>query len=841
MSLCGVCINLMPAFIGSRGGPDWRPSRGPDEWISERSYHDRSLESFCASLDAGCPVCFCVWRHIRSSPYDKPSKPALDDFNSWPDSVVYWPKQGQYRVILRVTSKRFIESETKQSIVLSVWKTSHAKYSQATTEAAIDGNPLSETAIRRVHSWLHDCSTTHSRCQERKKKLDDLVGGVVLPRRLLHLGVSSSKTWSIVETNQDPKYSEYIALSHRWTPSTPVLLPHNVVDFKQDDNTKTLEKSPGSPRDTCHVGTPQCVYPDDALPKDYQTVIQLCRKLSVRYLWVDSLCIIQGPDGDFSQEAPKMMDVYRKALLTLSICWVLPEDPTSDKRITPIIARSLPGRENRAILLSAVIDLLMAVVRKLRAIGAWVLFIALLLLPFPPTWLLVICFILVQFVPWHSLLRLWGLYPNPDLTHAFVKHDEEFSKCVSEASINQRGWVFQERALSQRILYLGNEQLYWECDHLTASEDEPGAYTRYGCREFIHTRSLETVKVPAFSLTGLHVLSWSRMMKNYSSKALTYDKDRLVAIAGLARLRSLLTQEQYIAGIWINYWHFDLMWFPLNPRSVRPWPSYRCVHTPPGLPSWSWASFPSAIEWYNIDRRVMFDTSKIDSFDLGPVKPLAHLRGTSVSQEFTNFDGASLDIGCLRIPATLGSEISVRTVLSVRGHSHKVLEDGPDGTLYGPRWSGLYEEEGWPGSKPLPTADVYVHFSRSHHSSLPCYIVPLYYDEPEIGGIVIQQETSHGCVKPGEIPRFSRIGMFTSYGKRIQSPLNQLILNTILKKVPRRQLEEEGKEKLGAAELFEFRLRGCAKAARSMLVDGSPMGRDSLGHIKAEWGEIRLV
>ncbi|RTE70047.1 hypothetical protein BHE90_015562 [Fusarium euwallaceae] len=612
MSLCGVCNNLMPAFIAPHGGPDWKIFRGPGEWISYRRYHDDSLESFCASLEAGCPVCFCVWRHIRSSPYDRPSKPALDGFNSWPDIVIYYPKEGRYSVTLRISSKRILESETRQSIRLLVWKTSHGTYSQATTEAPIDGNPLSEPSIRRVKSWLHDCSTAHSKCQERKKKLDDVVGRAVLPRRLLHLGASSSKTWSIVETDQDSKYSEYIALSHRWTPSTPVLLRHNVVDFKRDDCTKTGEKSSDSGADACRVATAQCVYPDDTLPKDYQTVIQLCRKLSVQYLWVDSLCIIQGPAGDFCQEAPKMMDIYRNASLTLSICWAFPEDPTSDKRISPIIARSRPKRENRALLLSAIIDLLMPVAKMLLDIGGRVLFIVLMRLPISPCLLFICCF-LVQALQWHFPLRLWGPYPKPDLTHAFVKHEDEFSKCVSEAAINQRGWVFQERALSQRILYLGNDQLYWECDHLTASEDDPGADSRDGCREFIHTRSLETSQVSEFTLKGLHFLSWSRMMKDYSSKALTYDKDRLVAISGLARLRSLLTQEQYIAGIWVNYWHFDLMWYPRSclyarfSPSVQPWPSHRYVHesTPPTLPSWSWASFPWEIAWDNVDGRAM--------------------------------------------------------------------------------------------------------------------------------------------------------------------------------------------------------------------------------------------
>ncbi|UPK91174.1 hypothetical protein LCI18_002109 [Fusarium solani-melongenae] len=661
MSLCNVCKHLIPVFIG------------PRDWIrtSPRSYHGTSLESFCASLEAGCPVCFCVWRHIRSSPYDKPSKPALDGFESWPERVVYYPERDQYLVILRVLSKRIRESGIRQSITLSLWRTSNRKYSQVEAKAPIEGNPLSEPAIRRVRSWLHDCEITHPRCQERKKKLDELLRRAASPRLLLYLGGSSSETWSIVETNQDSKYSEYIALSHRWTPSTLVLLQDNVIDFKRRDSTKTVENSTGSRRDACQVATPQCVYLDGVLPKDYQTVIQLCRKLSVRYLWVDSLCIIQGPDGDFRKEAPKMMDVYRNALLTFSICWAFPEDTASNERITPVIARSIPRPEEDsrvmntwsvASLLLAIVDLLMAVARGLQDSGELVLLASVVLLVSFPDSLIYVCLVLVWYFPFpnQGFYLNRGPYPNPDLSHAFVNHDEEFSKCTSEASINQRGWVFQERVLSQRILYLGNDQLYWECDHLTASEDDPSAYGRDGCRESIHTESLETSEVSSSTMCGLHASTWLRMMEDYSSKALTYDKDRLVAISGLARLRSLLTQEQYITGIWINYWHLDLTWYPAKPRSVRPWPSHRYVHenTPPAsLPPWSWASFPSAIMWGTADDRGIFETKKINTFELVPVIPVAHLRGMSVTQEFNYFDGASLDIGCLRIPATLGSKI----------------------------------------------------------------------------------------------------------------------------------------------------------------------------------------
>jgi hypothetical protein len=38
----------------------------------------------------------------------------------------------------------------------------------------------------------------------------------------------------------------------------------------------------------------------------------------VRWLWIDSLCIIQGSKEDWKREAPMMCDVYQNALLNIS-------------------------------------------------------------------------------------------------------------------------------------------------------------------------------------------------------------------------------------------------------------------------------------------------------------------------------------------------------------------------------------------------------------------------------------------------------------------------------------------------------------------------------------------
>ncbi|KIW25689.1 uncharacterized protein PV07_08850 [Cladophialophora immunda] len=51
-----------------------------------------------------------------------------------------------------------------------------------------------------------------------------------------------------------------------------------------------------------------------------QDAIAIARRLGVRYLWVDALCILQGTDEaklDWQRESPRMRDVYGNAFLTI--------------------------------------------------------------------------------------------------------------------------------------------------------------------------------------------------------------------------------------------------------------------------------------------------------------------------------------------------------------------------------------------------------------------------------------------------------------------------------------------------------------------------------------------
>jgi hypothetical protein len=89
---------------------------------------------------------------------------------------------------------------------------------------------------------------------------------------------------------------QYVALSHPWGPG-----PHfrtttaNLESFK-----KSIDYN--------------------KLPATFQHAITVTRKIGQRYIWIDSLCIVQGPDGDFKQEAKKMEIVFASANCVLSAC-----------------------------------------------------------------------------------------------------------------------------------------------------------------------------------------------------------------------------------------------------------------------------------------------------------------------------------------------------------------------------------------------------------------------------------------------------------------------------------------------------------------------------------------
>lgn len=59
-------------------------------------------------------------------------------------------------------------------------------------------------------------------------------------------------------------------------------------------------------------------FPTARLPQTIQDAVAVSLEVSVRSLWVDSLCIVQDSDEDKAQEISKMDEIYQNAFLTIS-------------------------------------------------------------------------------------------------------------------------------------------------------------------------------------------------------------------------------------------------------------------------------------------------------------------------------------------------------------------------------------------------------------------------------------------------------------------------------------------------------------------------------------------
>jgi hypothetical protein len=143
----------------------------------------------------------------------------------------------------------------------------------------------SEMHLKIVRQWLKHCDNNHPKCRPSDT--------ATLPTRLIDVGNRGSATLRLHETRVSDKM-RYIALSHPWgDPPHFCTFTRNIEEFKQK-----IEFA--------------------KLPATFQHAVITTRELGVRYLWIDSICIIQGRDGDFNEEAKRMEDVFSSAYCVLA-------------------------------------------------------------------------------------------------------------------------------------------------------------------------------------------------------------------------------------------------------------------------------------------------------------------------------------------------------------------------------------------------------------------------------------------------------------------------------------------------------------------------------------------
>lgn len=276
------------------------------------------------------------------------------------------------------------------------------------------------------------------------------------------------------------------------------------------------------------------------IPKTIQDAIITTRSLGIRYLWVDALCIIQPSSDDRSdwiEESSRMASIYRDAICTISATGA--KDSSEGcflehawKRY-PLKRCFLP-REG-----------------ALRPV--------------------------VASIPSYSLPKgqtQWRVLLNR----------------VDHAPLHTRGWAFQERYLSSRILHWTEDGISWECETRRVSEVSTST----------HGRAISERSLSGMSLRGL-LDNWRDMVEEYSRRMLTNTSDKLVALSGVAKVFVRHLGDEYLAGIWRSSLLADLLWshdFTHSNSEHRRGNYYFDlkwdVPTPYIAPTWSWASRPTS-------------------------------------------------------------------------------------------------------------------------------------------------------------------------------------------------------------------------------------------------------
>ncbi len=244
---------------------------------------------------------------------------------------------------------------------------------------------LEDSKLKQIQNWFSLCLGSHgSSCA-----IDPTNEQFTWLRRESYFGVVDVKKMQLTAL---PAKASYAALSYTWgsdqqeVGSRFTATIQNVDALKEVNGVRNIEKE---------------------LPRTIRDAIDLVRSLGIRYLWVDSLCILQGDADHWALIAGQMDTVYGNASLT--ICAADGGDAHCGlKALHPLDSRHDHHAKQ-----------------------------------------------LVEMV-------------KPDMQLMATCPPETY---ISRSVWNTRAWTFQERVLSKRCLIFVEGRVYYQCRSSTMSED----------------------------------------------------------------------------------------------------------------------------------------------------------------------------------------------------------------------------------------------------------------------------------------------------------------------------------------------------------------------------------
>ncbi|KAL6709181.1 hypothetical protein ACN47E_001997 [Coniothyrium glycines] len=393
-------------------------------------------------------------------------------------------------------------------------------------------------------AWLSTCLSQHTNCQQfHLKTVHD---PAQRPTRVLDISANNIR----LLCNVSKQKFDYLTLSYMWGKNSTHqlrLVQSNLTSFEHSIPRADIETS-----------------------SVYKEAIRVTLALGYRYLWIDSLCIIQDSPADWNHEAQRMAIVYGNAVCNLAFLFPANSPQAPDQRDDPRVWNP-------------------CVLRRASA----------------------------------TRPGLHLAHANSELRLDFQNDDARQDWLVQRNwPLFARAWTFQEYVLSPRTLLLGHRHLMWHCSELfcdemmgaiAESEESGDAKAKRG-KDRRKTRyvpaSLGAVGSAA-SLSAPQVLSfmadWQNVVNEYRGRQLSFAQDRVIAFAGIARAYTNIGGLTYLAGLWREILPLGLLWYldrkpdvlvrreqnlPKGLLSRSIWTTELIEQVEHAAPSWSWFSVP---------------------------------------------------------------------------------------------------------------------------------------------------------------------------------------------------------------------------------------------------------
>ncbi|KAK2615791.1 hypothetical protein N8I77_002518 [Diaporthe amygdali] len=360
------------------------------------------------------------------------------------------------RIVFYVTRE-----EDVQSVALNVGDF----FGSLAVRRDIEELPSGQPSVDQIITWNHRCRESHPKCQRETP---------LLPTRVIEVSTEDGHC-RLYESHGER--ADYTALSHCWGKIT--ILRTLKSNIEAHTNCIKLE----------------------TLPKTFQDAIKITRIIGVRYLWIDSLCIVQDSADDWARESATMASIYRNAYLTLAA------------------TAANDGSEG---------------LFKPRQVDTY----------------------------FHALSStqnaLDGVYirARRQRRHDCLRQLDDPSYHLGSNPLMTRAWCFQERMLSSRILHFADDEMVWQCQE--GRSCECGVCKDYPHDEPSKVIDSDTIAQERKSQALEMEHSWHKKIRDYTSLDITMDTDRLPAFSGIAS--TLVAANEYMAGIRQSCALDDLLW-----------------------------------------------------------------------------------------------------------------------------------------------------------------------------------------------------------------------------------------------------------------------------------------